>query len=259
MTHRLVQISDTHLPPLAEECLFGFNPYKSLEFVIQSINDLDTKPDTIVVTGDVANSGTASGYTLFKDLVTTLGIPVYWLAGNHDKPKEMSTIADENPISAASSATLGAWRYIGLNSQVLGESYGHLSAQELGFLKRELEKCPTRPTLLALHHTPCSPCADTNCQLKNREELFSILDSHSQVQLILAGHTHQAEQQRVGEIEVFTAPSTFAQATHAHDLSDVDPEDFFVAHTLSGSRVGFRVFDLAADGGYAQTLHWLQA
>ncbi len=252
---RIVHLSDTHIPATENEDLLGFFPYESLKLILQEIAELDPQPEAIIVTGDMVASGAESEYTLFKTLLSQLKIPVYWLPGNHDDSSEMQKAADGEQFSNKRTVTLDAWHVVMLNSQVIGSDHGHLNAEELVFLSDELNNNLDKPTLVALHHTPCAPCVNANCQLDNRDELLALLKSHTQVKLVLAGHTHYAEKVNVDRLDVFTGPSAFSQVVHTDDKTLLDPEDFFASHQLDGSNVGFGVFDLSPDGGYLQKLH----
>ena len=256
-SQRIVHLSDTHLPPREDDELFTYHPHRTLALVVQKMAILDPRPDAILVTGDMADSGSASEYALFQEQLKPLSTPVYWLPGNHDDSAVMSNAIEQPNFSNEKSVALGDWQLLLLDSHVVGESHGHISAVELAFLSTELQQHPNRPTLVALHHTPCSPCVDPSCQLDNHEEFLALLNTYPQVKLVLAGHTHQAEKKNLDGFDVFTAPSTFAQATHPTDKSQFDPSDFFASHRLDGSRVGFCVFDLAANGDYLEQMHWL--
>ena len=134
--------------------------------------------------------------------------------------------------------------------QISTEEFDHLSAQ--------LKQYPDNPTLVALHHTTCSPCVNTGCQLDNHQEFLSFLKSHPQVKVVLAGHTHHVEKVITGELSVYTAPSALAQVLHPLDESLLDVNDFMACHTIDGSSVGFNVFDLSSDGNYTQQSHHIE-
>ena len=257
-TQRIVHLSDSHLPANERKKLYGYYPHHTLKKVVQAIAKLEPRPSAVVATGDISDDGASLSYTFFQQYLKPLGVPVFWLPGNHDEPAVMAT-SDTEQLSKQRAITLGDWQLILLNSQIVHESRGHIKKEQLDFLGSSLKQHPNAPSIIALHHTPCSPCVDSNCQLDNHKELLAFLKNHKQVKLVLAGHTHQAEKTSLDGFDVFTAPSTFAQVSHPNNTSALDPNDFFASHQLDGARVGFSVFDLKPDGSYAQLLHWLSA
>lgn len=254
---RIVHLSDMHLPPREDEAVSGCYPHRSLKLLIQEVANLDPKPEAILVTGDIANNGGESEYALFQEQLKPLSVPVFWIPGNHDDSVVMSNTIEQKHFSDEKSVALADWQLLLLDSQIVGKDHGHISAAEFAFLSTELRQHSTRPTLVALHHTPCSPCVGFGCQLDNHEEFLALLKTHPQVKLVLAGHTHQAEKTSLDGLDVFTAPSTFAQVSHVTDEDLFDPNDPFALHHLDGSRVGFCVFDLAADGRYSGQIRWV--
>lgn len=257
-TQRIVHLSDSHLPPREDEALSGCYPHRTLKLVVQEIANLNPKPEAILVTGDMTDGASEREYALFQEQLKPLSIPIYWIPGNHDDTAVMSNAIEQQYFSAAKSVSLGDWQLLLLDSHIVGEDHGHISATEFAFLSTELKRHSNRPTLVALHHTPCSPCVSFGCQLDNHEEFLALLKTHPQVKLVLAGHTHHAEKTSLDGFDVFTAPSTFAQFIHLTDEALFDPENPFALHHRDGSRVGFSVFDLKADGNYSEQLHWIE-
>lgn len=255
---RIVHLSDTHILSKEDTDLLGFYPCDTLKLIVQKINNLQPRPHAILLTGDAVEKGTEEEYLLFKKLLRPLAIPVYWLPGNHDNATEMHKASDARLFSNQRSVLAGGWNIVLLDSQVPGEDHGHISAEEFDHLSAELNQHPQKPTLVALHHTPCSPCVNPGCQLDNHEELLALLQLHAQVKLVLAGHTHQAETIKAGNLSVFTAPSAVAQVLHPSEKAALKVDDFLACHDIEGSYVGFGVFDLFSDGSYTPKLHRIE-
>ena len=252
---RIIHLSDTHILASEDSDLSGLYPFRTLKPIVQKIAELKPRADVILLTGDVGDKGTEEEYALFKKLLTPLGMPVYWIPGNHDNAAELQKASDGRLFLNNRTVRLDAWNVILLNSQVIDKDYGHISNEEFDYLSAQLNQYPDNPTLVTLHHTPCSPCVNPGCQLNNHDEFLSFLKSHPQVKLVLAGHTHHADEIKTGNLTVFTAPSTLAQVLHPHDESLLDINNFMACHTVDGSTIGFGVFDLSSDGSYTQQLH----
>lgn len=253
---RLLHLSDIHLPNKQTDTLLGTYPWHRLQQVIEAITQLQPRPDAIIVSGDIAEHGSEQEYLAFLTLLEPLNITVHLLAGNHDDSDVMKDVLDGGLCNTVSPVDIGSWQLLLINSQVAGASHGHVSHSEMQRLDETLS-ANKGPAIVALHHTPVSPCADPDCQLANHEEFLALLQSHGNVKIVLAGHTHQADKTATHGLQVFTAPSTFAQVSHPATVAEVNTEDFFAAHTAELSRVGFRVFDLYSDGRFDEQLHWL--
>ena len=79
MTTLIAQLSDPHLrmeDPLTHE---------ALEAAVARVLALRPAPAAVLVTGDIADSGSAEEYELAERLLSPLAMPVLLLAGNHDR------------------------------------------------------------------------------------------------------------------------------------------------------------------------------
>src|SRR5271154_5408110 len=87
--HRLViQISDTHI--VSEGLLHDkVDSFAALDAVLTRITSAVDRPDAILLTGDLADSGHPNAYRRLRDLVSIhtdgAGIKVVFLPGNHDE------------------------------------------------------------------------------------------------------------------------------------------------------------------------------
>ena len=255
-TLRVVQITDMHLLAEPDAKLYGIDTAIALQKVIDAIVVLSPLPKLIIATGDLAQDGSKASYNRLRNIFATVNIPVYVLAGNHDVIDEMhDSLVDEN-INFVDMARVGRWVFIFVNSQVVGESYGSISPDQMSLLKSNLELACDAPVVVALHHTPMPICQQANCQLQNVSEFNRLMQSFPGIKAVIAGHTHiDAEKINASHIE-YTTPSTFAQIAHGL-ASDFDAGDFWASHTMDGSSHGFRVLDLLPDGQISSRVHWL--
>ncbi len=234
-----VQITDTHLFASESQQLKGTATAKSLQAVLDGVQQVQPKPDLLLLTGDLSQDETAESYQRLYDMVAKLQIPAYWIPGNHDCFPAMQPVLSKPPFYPQKSLQIGGWQFLLLPSQVRGWVGGHLSADTLAWLDRELQQCRDRPTLIALHHPPF--LVNTNwvdgSTLENPEEFWQVIDKYPQVRLAIAGHIHQEFAAERQDVQYLATPSTCIQFTPFNDTFSIDSK-----------QPGFRVFHLYPDG-----------
>jgi len=255
-TLRVAQITDIHLLAEPGAKLHGVDTAIALQKVIDAIVELSPLPELIIATGDLAEDGSKATYNRLRHLLASVNIPVYVLAGNHDDIDEMHVSFVDGNINFVNTTRVGKWNFMFVNSQLVSESYGYISADELSLLKANLELAGDAPVVVALHHTPMQICQQASCQLKNVSEFNRLMHAFPGIKAVIAGHTHvDAEKINASHIQ-YTTPSTFAQFNHGF-ASDSDAGGFWESHTMDGSSHGFRVLDLKPGGQIASQVHWL--
>lgn len=238
-TLQIVQITDTHLGGAADFTLQGVNCRESLDSVLELVQRQHPDPDLVLVTGDIAQDGSAEAYRYFQQKMQVFKCPVFWLAGNHDDwPTMLGVVGGLPELEKIFDAA--AWRLIFLDSAVPDQIHGFLPARELDFLDQALAQARDRYALVCLHHHP----VDTSCQwlngigVHNRRDLFARLDGHPQVRGLLWGHVHQEMDQWRGELKLMATPSTCFQF-------EPGSRDF----RIGSQAPGYRWLELQPDGG----------
>ncbi|UBF23971.1 3',5'-cyclic-AMP phosphodiesterase [Kovacikia minuta CCNUW1] len=236
---RVVQITDVHLFADSDQLLLGLPTTESFEVVLRQVATLDPAPDLIVLTGDLSQDGKPESYKLLRSLLKPLGIPVYWLPGNHDYLPAMEPILDGSVISSQKSFCVRGWCFLLLNSQVPGHVHGCLKQESLKWLDHQLTAMRDYPTLVGLHHPPFLVGSNwlDGSTLQNSSDLFSVLDRHPQVRLVVFGHIHQEYSHQRQGVQYLGTPSTCIQfEPHSSDFA------------LDQERPGFRLLHLYPDG-----------
>jgi Icc protein len=234
---RLVQITDCHLGEVPGSRLLDLDTDHSLQAVLALVR-AEATLDALLVTGDMADAGSAVAYRRLLAATAGLGASARWLPGNHDDvPALRAALAGDSRL--ARQLLLPGWQIIMLDSTKVGEVGGELSPAELAALAECLRAEPERHALVCLHHqTLPVGCAwlDRQC-VANADALWAVLDAAPQVRGVLSGHVHQASEQRRGGAAVFTSPSTCVQFTPGSDDFRVDT-----------AAPGYRWLELHADG-----------
>ena len=79
---KIIVFSDIHLNSATDETLE--NSSQKLEEAIAHLQSNHNDFDTLVFTGDLANSGKTDEYKALRNLVSTIDKPIKFMLGNHD-------------------------------------------------------------------------------------------------------------------------------------------------------------------------------
>lgn len=191
----IAQITDIHL---------GFEPgnareanHLRLERNIAALNAISPQPDFLLVTGDIADRGTAEAYAQFREAISAIACPVYCCPGNHDR-RDLFRAALPQPTALPGfiqyGFDAGELRVLVLDTLEEGHHGGSFCEARAAWLKAELTQNPERPTLIALHHTPIASgiaWMDPAPAAPWIERLEECLRGQAQVVKIVCGHIHR--------------------------------------------------------------------
>jgi Icc protein len=140
------------------------------------------------------------------------------------------------------------WRIVLVDSCVLGQAGGRISAQELQRLDAALGESD-RFALVCLHHHPVNMASHwlDAVGVDNADEFFGVLDAHPNVRAISWGHVHQFFDARRHGVRLLATPSTGAQFLPlAHDFA------------VDSRPPAYRRTTLLTDGTLETEVVWLQ-
>ncbi|WP_416670195.1 3',5'-cyclic-AMP phosphodiesterase [Egbenema bharatensis] len=238
---RVAQITDTHLFADPEREMMGCVTARSLQAVLAQLQQVQPQPDVLLLTGDLSQDETTESYEQLQSHISALGIPAYWIPGNHDRPELMDQVLATAPISTQKAIQCGGWNLLLLTSSIAGRVEGGLSAETLDWLEQQLQ-ASDHPTLIALHHPPLLIDSEWMDQigLRNATDLFAILDRNPQVKLVLFGHIHQEFIQTRNGVTYLGTPSTCVQ---------FEPRQAQFA--IGSQKPGFRLLTLFPNGSHS--------
>jgi 3',5'-cyclic-AMP phosphodiesterase len=226
MAHRILHLSDTHVTASGFDA-GGVDALASLERILHDCRRLQDI-DLVVVTGDVADDGSAEGCALVRERVGKFaeqrGIPHIYTTGNHDRRpgftealgsghlsgdgddvgKPLDGIGDER----AAVSEVDGLRIVTLDSLVPGSAHGVIGTAQLDALADVLREPSPAGTIVAFHHPPVhTPTAPwmVEAGLHNRDALRSAIEG-SDVVAILCGHFHLQLTGRLGDAVVWATP-----------------------------------------------------
>jgi Icc protein len=252
----IVQITDLHLLADQQGSLYGVNTSQSLDAVLNAINQLDSKPQMCIATGDLAEDGTVHTYQLLQQKLQSLNMPVFVLPGNHDNTVNMAEVFINGQVRFESTTIIDQWSFKFLSSQVIGQSYGLLGNDQLQELDEYLTGNVDKNILLALHHPSFTVCPTQGCQLQDQAQLHALLAKHNNIKAIIAGHTHNDKQENSKKYIQYVTPSSFAFAEHRQKLTEHSAVDFWKGHELNAEKIGFRQLYLYPTGHVESRVVW---
>jgi len=238
----ILQFTDPHLLSRQEGTLKGVPTLASLKLVLDRARQAISDPACVVVTGDLSHEETVAGYELLKEQLGDWVDRSLLIPGNHDQRNSMRAVfptipgRDDEPIWFRHE--IGAWRLLGLDSHVNGETYGALSTESLDRLVSQLDDDADRPTLLFMHHHPVavgSAWVDA-IGLRQSDALAAVLARYPNIRGLFCGHIHQAFQGEFAGVTFHSTPSTaiqFAPGTEKMQF-DLRPPGFRVIELCDG-------------------------
>jgi Icc protein len=214
----IAQISDPHLAIPSGEAASDAplsDGEAALHEAVVHLDQLPTRPDVVVVTGDCAHHGSVREYRQLREALKGLQVPVYVITGNHDDRSGMLDVfgvQGEQPLDGFVQYVVEEWpvRLIALDTLLPGRDEGRLGEERLAWLEARLAEQPERPTLIVMHHPPFRvglPVYD-EIGLVDAEAFGAIIARHSHVEAIIAGHVHSTMTRRFHGTVALTCGST---------------------------------------------------
>lgn len=219
---RILQISDFHLRgdgKLSFQVVDTASFLKSTKAHLEHVFALDgQKPDMIVVTGDIADSGDEKAYLMVYEALSSFNVPVYAVPGNHDRRDRMVRILKGWTIPNPQTAPFLFYavqteeaRLLFLDTLNPGSHAGHMREAELAWLDNELQSNKNVPTLIFMHHPPFItglPAMDE--PFENREQMRTVLMKAPWARLC-CGHMHRPIFTVWAGVPCVTAPAASMQ------------------------------------------------
>lgn len=239
---RIAHLSDPHLMrgPLAAQ------PAANLADAIGRLLSIEPRPDCVVITGDLADTGHPDEYGALRTILRRCPIPVHLAAGNHDDPAALIAKFGDTPhlghrVSASYAVEYPQATLVVTNSWVHDSPAGYLGPDQLAWIDRTLAARPEVPAFVCVHHPPLPigiPFLD-GMILTDAAEFADVIRRHPHVTRVLAGHAHRDVSALFAGTLMTVAPSTYRQS--ALRLHDAKPPGYvaeptsFLLHILDGA------------------------
>lgn len=210
---QLVQITDFHIFADADATLQGLNTRVSFEAVMAAMIKNAGEPDLLLATGDLSQDGSAESYRYLAHKFDALGIPTFWLPGNHDDCAELEKNFTGTRIHEPKHILAGCWQIVMLDSTIQGEVHGLVADPQLAFLDNALRRYPDRHALVCLHHQALESGSEwiDKKGLLNGAHLRKQLAQYANIRAVLWGHVHQESHRSIAGVEWMSTPSSCVQ------------------------------------------------
>jgi 3',5'-cyclic AMP phosphodiesterase CpdA len=208
---RFAQISDSHI---------GFkgpantNVTDTFNHAIGQINGLDYTPDFVIHTGDLTHLATPDQFDQVKHMLGELNTPhVFTVPGEHDSTDD----AGQKYRQAFGAGTRGDGWYsfdiagvhiIGLVNTLNMQKLGHLGADQLEFVEKDVAGLSSDTPIIVFSHIPLfAMYPDWGWGTDDATQALSYLKRFSSV-TCLNGHVHQLFSKTEGNVTFYSATTT---------------------------------------------------
>jgi 3',5'-cyclic AMP phosphodiesterase CpdA len=210
--------------------------------------------DAVCLTGDLVDGGSEADYSLLKDILSPLKVPVFLIPGNHDRRDTLRAAFKERfdfaaPETLQYEASVGPLRILALDTLIPGQVPGRLDADQLDWLRGKLETVTDGPTFVLMHH-PAFPSGmrglDGMALIEGKAGLGEIVANYAGTLRILSGHIHRPYNAIWNGVYCAVAGSPAFQ--HEYSLDPAAPEPGPVSEPYA-----YFIHRLADDGTF--TVH----
>jgi 3',5'-cyclic-AMP phosphodiesterase len=206
----VVQISDCHLTREVQ------HPHGSADVMFRRAVEMVAadEPDVLLLTGDIADDGSAAAYRRVEAMIADVLDPtvtVMATPGNHDLPDVLNSI-----LPTSTECIVGGWRILTVDSSIPGQEHGRINVGEL-IDRLDTGDARGAPTVLALHHPPIPTSTHPWFQLDGAPELIAALSKRTDVRVVVSGHLHEAFVSVVGSVSYIGCSSSLYAIKHHGD------------------------------------------
>ena len=243
---KIVQFSDIHIDtkiPDKKNRKFAQSKYM-FETAIQKVNEMEA--DIVVISGDMVNRPSSSEFDIFLNSISSLKHLYYPALGNHDvgvggglsKQEILSKLnAKRNDLNLKKPyyyLVKGDYIFIfmdGTTDKIISAN-GFFSKESLSYLDKTLMDNIGKKAIIIQHFPIIPPFESLTHEIVGKEEYLKILDKHSNVVLVLAGHYHyHSEIVRKNVLHITT--SSLIQMPHAfREINIFDKGSELVIETI---------------------------
>lgn len=216
MSMLIAQITDMHIG--TGDDIAAEENYDRLLAVTRRLARMRRKPDLILATGDLTETGTTDAYKLLKRMFGDIPQTILPCLGNHDIAHNFRSVFGDGFFNAGfCQYTYDAGPLTIVTTDTHDETIhgGDFCAERADWLDRALTACREKPAIVALHHPPFVSGIDW-MGARERDEAWLVLlrdvvSRHPHVLKVVGGHIHRAIDRPFAGTSCFVCAATAAQ------------------------------------------------
>lgn len=240
---RIAQLSDLHLTPQGQFLYDTVDTEAAFLAALERVKLLDPGPDLLVLSGDLADAGSADAYLRLRRILDAFAVPYAVMPGNHDSRDRLRAAFPDQAWTGeplcCRRLEVGNGSLLLLDSTVPGKDWGEIGDAQLAWLDSACQD--ERPVLLFLHHPPFDIGVAGMDAIRCRGEarLADWLGRKPRVEGLFCGHVHRFVATAFGGRPAYTAPSTAHQiALQSGPLAyTLEPGGFLLHDWQPGQRL----------------------
>lgn len=214
--HFILHISDTHFVGGADLLHGKVDSDANLKRLFRDFAETTARPEAIVFTGDLADTGDADAYRRLRALVEpaaeAIGADVIWVMGNHDTRtpfRKHLLDSDDGERSVDMVYDVNGLRIIALDSTVPGSHHGEITDEQYAWLADVLATPAPSGSVIALHHPPVPSLIEPieHVELRGQARFGEALRG-TDVRAVLGGHLHFNTFSDIAGVPVSVASAT---------------------------------------------------
>jgi Icc protein len=242
MSTKIIQITDLHLNKSKDVVSNGVNTLESANMVIDSIRINEKDIDCLVLSGDLSNDCSIESYNHLMQLLKDFETSIYLMAGNHDSPSHLKTLANNKNIFLKNFQCFNNWGVFMFNTKKENSPNGLLKKDELKYFDEVLSNTLYENIIIFLHHhpVPIGSASMDSMIIENAELLTDRIMKYDKIKAVSWGHIHNEFDLNMGSAKLFSTPSTCYQAKEKSKNFIIDPE----------ASPGYRKIYLNDDGSF---------
>lgn len=225
MSSAIVQITDTHISHDAPQRA------QDLKKCVDAINNLGTKPELVIHTGDITHNALPEEYHTARTLLDELTMPYYVMAGNKDKRDVLLEAFKHDKYQLPNTGWVQysieslPTRLLLLDTVSYDSNKGRLCSDRLSHLESMLNADSTKPVALFLHHPPYEATGIPDPwqyeDWADVDNLSEIISSYPSIKSMYCGHVHRYIDGEIANIKA-SAITCLASDLRKGDVSNAE-------------------------------------
>tara|TARA_Y100000746_G_C15411951_1_gene410716 strand:+ start:333 stop:1220 length:888 start_codon:yes stop_codon:yes gene_type:complete len=198
---KIIVLTDPHICE-ENQTIIGLNPSLQLKKALKHIKKFHSDANRLVVTGDLTHAGTKNQYSIFKNIIEGINIPITLLLGNHDNRENFRKVFSDYPLDSngfvQSKEAIYKNKLIFLDTLAAppyknGQHFGEICKKRLEWIHHEMRLIKNEQIIVFMHHPPFKvgfPGMD-EIKLKDSDQFMNLVKAFPNISHLVCGHIHR--------------------------------------------------------------------